>query len=110
MALGFQGLQCLPDAGVGGVFKFADGNVAAAVDPDSLVGFVGGHTEFYEGLVQRRTYEHPHLLPGGNGQPEMPEGQGGAVDDALAGIGERTVQIKENRLFHHRLPPLFSIM
>ena len=92
--LGFQRFQQLPDAGVGMIFIFSDGHIAASENVDGLLSSFLWDAEFNKSIPQGRPHEYPHFLPGRHGKPKPLQGHLGAVDDALPGISEGSVQIK----------------
>ena len=96
-----QLFQHLTNTGVGEVLKFSHSVVAAAEYLDGFLCTFLRDSKTDKGLIQRRAYEHPHLLTGGNGNAEVVQRQRGTVDDALTGVGKRAVKIKEYRFFRH---------
>ena len=83
--------QQVRDAGVGGVFKLADGDVPGPEDPDGLLDPRLRHPEPGEGLPQGRAHKDPQLVPVCHRNAEVFQGGEGGVHDPRAGVGEGAV-------------------
>ena len=103
---GSQILQQLFNAGVDEQLEFAHGGVAAAVDGDGLLCHFLGAAEAHERVTQRGADEGAHFLGGGDGQVKVAQTQLGALEDALAGIHQRAVQIEKDGSVGHKNAPL----
>ena len=103
VALLFQLLEEVGDAGVGSVLKLSDGNVTAAVDMDGFFSFVLRNAETDETVMQGRADKDAHSLPVGDGNAKMLQSQSCAVDNALTGVGKSAVQVEQDGLGSHNV-------
>ena len=90
----FQIAQQGGNPGVGEIFKFSNGEISASEDGDGFFRFFRRDAKFDKGFGQRRTDKNAQRVPVLNGDAIVIQRQLGAFHDSLAGVGQRSVQIK----------------
>ena len=109
IAPGLQPGAQVRHAGGGHVLKLADRLVPLPEDGDGLRGPLRRKAaEFREGVLQGRADEFDEGALRRHRLPQLVKGIPQAVEDALLGVCQRAVQIKENIVIHTLLPLFFA--
>ena len=86
-----QPVQQAGNAGVGGVFKFSNGDIPGPETGNGLVQGRRGNPEAGKALPQGRAHKDPELIAVRHLDAKMGQGQLGAVDDPGTGVGQGSV-------------------